>query len=497
MEKKKDKHEQIIKEAIDKAQYQAVEQKRDLLISADDYSGDFKREAKDVIERIKQANEDINYIEFSHDDTLRMVNQKVNRILLEIFGVMNRIAIGKENKIKELKELSYKLILAFGNKLDSMLLLLHVKRREFPYLFRHSVNVFIISIAIAVELTKMMTLKLNDESSKGDFKVLTSSNNKIFDEYELTNLAASAFLHDVGLMESMPEMNENTRITIKNRSKVDMHPNDAFHLLTSLKTDYEIRKAVFQHHERIDGSGYPNSIKKLFFNKYSLVLSFANTLELMTTRNPFSKKFHPHNAIMHILTKERLKFDNDVILAYCRAASLYPIGSWLILSNKRIGLVFKSNKTNFKRPIIKCIYTAEMKELLQKEFVDLSQSNLKIMELVDIESLELLNKNIESYFLDEREFKRVNVSIEGAIQISQTEKSLPVMIKDLSAGGLRMEYAKYLKMGDKIYLNFEYKGKALSKIKGLVVWSHTGSKQYGIRFISIDQKSREFLLESI
>ena len=496
MEKRTKIYERMIREGIDRAYLENILQKRkEIKLSENDYSGDFKREAKEIIDHIKDAHEEIFIIENLKESALKQVNKSINTRIDRIHVLLEDIIKNKSNKIDYLKDIVSNLIDDTGPKKDSTFLLLNIKRRKFNLIIRHSINVCLIAISIAIELTKIMTNKLNDPSVRGDFKKLSICNKKIFTKKELVDLGVAALLHDIGLLEYFPDIDENTQFDMKDRSKIELHPNNAYHLLTGLKVDYEIRKAVLQHHERIDGSGYPDSIKGRLFNKYSLVLSFANYIELLTSKNPFHKKMHAHRAIMHILKKERSQFDNDITLAYCRAASLYPIGSWIYLSNNKIGIVFKANRNNIKRPIVKCVYTSDMKELLKKEFIDLSKSSLKINELIDIESLTMLDKSIEKYIFDEREFMRITVNIEGKINIPDSSLFFKSRIKDISAGGLRLELTEPLSLGTELYIDFTIKDKKLQQIKSIIVWIDLKTNQYGLRFIDLDSNIKEFLME--
>ncbi len=498
MEKQTKIYERMIREGIDRAYLFHLLQKREKIkIEENDYSGDFKREAKDIINHIKNANDEIFIIENSKKKALKTINKNINTRLAEIYILLNEIIINKENKIEELKQIVSGLIDDTGPKRDSTFLLLNIKRKEFNMIIRHSINVCLIAISIAIELTKMMTQKLTDESVKGDFKKLNICNKKIFNKKELIKIGIAALLVDIGLLECFPDIDENTKFSLKDKSKIELHTNNAYHLLTSMKVDYDIRQAILHHHERIDGSGYPDGIKGHLFNKYSLILSFTDRFELLTNKNPFSKKLHPHKAIMYILQKERQQFDNDVTLAYCRAASLYPIGSWLFLSNNKIGLVFKTNKNNLKKPIIKCIYTSEMKELLKKEFIDLSQSNLSIKELIDIDSLALLDKNIEQFLFDEREFRRIPVNLDAKINFPDTDIFFNSKIKDISPGGVQLETNRILKLGNEAFLDFHFKDKDFQHIKGIIVWVKEESKSCGIRFLMLDEDYRQLLLNMI
>ena len=498
MERRTEKYERMIREGIDRA-YLAnlLRLREEIKLRADDYSGDFKKDAKDIISHIKQAHSEIYLIENMENKALKKVNKNINDKIKEISPLLEIMINDKADKVKDLKEIIGELIDETGPKKDATFLLLNVKRKCVNFIIRHSINVCLISIATAIELTKIMTAKLNDDTLKGDFKKLNICNKKIFNKEELVKLGVASLLHDIGLLESFPHLNENTKFGLKDKSKIELHPSNAYHLLSQLKADYDIRQAVLQHHEKVDGSGYPDGIKGRLFSKYSVVLSFSNQLELLINKNPFFKKFHPHRAIMRILTRERSQFDNDVILAYCRAASIYPIGSWLLLSNDHISLVFKTNKHSLKKPVVKCVYTSDMKELLKKEFINLSKSNLSIKELIDIEALELLDENVEKFMFEEREFMRVPVNIEAKVNIVDSSIAFQSRINDISAGGVRLELDSQLRLGEKISMNFNLKNKSFSDAKGITVWydgSQAEHNHYGVRFLNLAEDSKEFLL---
>ena len=496
---KKEKHVRMIRDNIEKAQWENILKKtQEIKIKSNDYSGNFKKEAGIIIDHIKKAHAEIYIIENMENKALKSVNKNINNRILEIFPLVEAIIKYKEDKIKELKKIISNLIEDTGPKKDATFLLLNVKRKGINYILRHSINVCLISIATAIELTKIMTEKLNDDSVKGDFKKLDICNRKIFNKEELIKLGVAALVHDIGLLESFPDLNEETKFGIKDKSKIELHTNNAYHLLTQLNVDYDIRQAVLQHHEMIDGTGFPDNIKGRLMSKYSMVLSLSNEIERLTSKNPFIKKLHPHNAIMKILTRERNKFDNDSILAFCRAASIYPIGSWLSLSNNKIGLVFKTNKKTLKKPIVKCVYTSDMKELLKKEFIDLSKSDLTINELIDIEALELIDKNVEKFIFDEREFIRIPVNIKAKINIINSGIFYDSKVTDISSGGARLELDEELKLGDEILLNFNHNNRDFNDIKSLIVWSdgkHAKENHYGLRFLNINEDSREFLMD--
>lgn len=468
-----------------------------VFVKEEDYAPEIRKKAKELIDHIKQSKEEIIKIENLPKKPLTNINKRIDSRIDDLSIILNTLIKDKIFKIESFEKIVSDLIEDTGPKRDSTFLLLHLKRHSPNYIIKHSINVALLSLAIAIELSKIMESKLENPDVKGDFKKLDICNSKIFTKSELVKLGIAALLHDISLIESFPNLNENTKFDLKDRSKIELHPNRSYHLLTELGVDYDIRKAVLQHHERIDGSGYPDGIQARFFTKYGLVLSLADHIELLTSKNPFNSKMHPHRAIMHILTKERDKFDSDVLFSYCQSASLYPIGSWVLLSNNKIGVVMRTNKDNLKRPKIKCVLSSDLKELAKKEFIDLTHSNLQIVELIDIESLEMFDEKISRFMFDEREFERVKVDLEAEANIVETDISKKVRIENLGAGGARIYCSDKLLLGDELYLSFKIDENNFQNIKSLIVWEDgevAGKNRYGLRFLQLPEEIKNKLI---
>lgn len=497
-DKKYDKaeHEKLIEENIEKSYYTRImEREQGLELQEADYSQEEKKEAKRIIEHIQEAHEDITQIEQLEKKPVKRINDSINEKILLLSAKLQDMIRVKKNRLVDLEFIIHDLISDTGPKRHSAFLLLHVRRTGVNYVIRHSINVCLISLAIAMELTKMMTEKLKSPEVRGDFKKLNICDRKIFTKNELVKLGVSALVHDLNLLEVFPDLNENSKFSIKEKSKIELHSNNGYHTLTLLGADYIIRNTVLHHHERVDGSGYPDGLKGLLLSKYTLVLSFADRIEQLIIKSPFSIKLHPHKAIMYLLSEEKEKFDNDVTLSFCRAASLYPVGSWLLLSNNKVGIVYLSNKHSLRKPIVKCVYSSEMKELLKKEFIDLSKSDLKILELIDIEALKMFNVDIENFIFDEREFRRIPVNVAGRINLPDTDIFFNSQVHDVSLGGACIRMENRLKIGDEILLDFSLGDTSLEN-KGIVVWANeekASAYSYGIRFLREDDNYKLIL----
>lgn len=251
------------------------------------------------------------------------------------------------------------------------------------YLAAHSIQVMIVSLITAIELTKMIKEK-SDQLAASDLNTFLAISKKFFSLEDLVNLGVAALLHDIEIKNKFPHLRYDDKHGYEWDSIVDLHPSNGFHICKKLNIDFDVQRAVYQHHERFDGSGFPNGLFPRFFAKYTPLIMFAENYIELTTPNPFVDKIiPPRNALVNILSHERSKFDGDVIYAFIRAASLFPVGSWLLMSDGTIGIVIDVNKQELEKPILKIFFDKNLQRL-KPYLLDMTDSDLKIVKPVDL-----------------------------------------------------------------------------------------------------------------
>lgn len=231
------------------------------------------------------------------------------------------------------------------------------------YFLAHTFAVVLISIMVAKELTKMVYEKTQAIEGKKikDINVRLTER-KAFTLEELIELGVAALLHDVYIKKVFPDINPDKEFSLKDVSKIELHPAEGFDIAKKLGYDLMLARGIYEHHEYLDGSGYPRGEDK-YISKYSPILAFVEHFVDLITPNPYIKPpLHPAVAIYHILNKELTKFDKDVIYAFIRAVSIYPIGSWVIFvspkhfgTKQMVGIVIRANQEDYNKPWVKAI----------------------------------------------------------------------------------------------------------------------------------------------
>ena len=332
----------------------------------------------EVIRHVGESIQDISNIEskppIHHKqlhESLRSIGQSISKI--------QRSVLTKGYSLDVLEKYVSNIIDVMGSNRDTTALLSSVSFDSEKYLETHTMNVMMVCISTAIQLSKIMKQKLLAQDVGSHLQKVVSCGKKIFTRQELINLGIAALLHDIHLQGKFPNLHKSAKLTLKDQSEIEKHPSAGYHLLKSDfgDLDFEIKRAVYQHHEYIDGSGHPNGVNVNLFSRYSLILSFAVYYVMRITENPFHPLKHPHIALYQILSSERNKFDSDVLLAYVRAASLYPIGCWVLLNTGELGIVCKGHPDQPKLPVVKAFLNSKF-EPINTHLVDTSASEIKI-----------------------------------------------------------------------------------------------------------------------
>jgi HD-GYP domain-containing protein (c-di-GMP phosphodiesterase class II) len=143
------------------------------------------------------------------------------------------------------------------------------------YTYTHSVNVGILSLILAK-------------------RYLGS-----FGDHDLRELGVSFFLHDLGKTRIDPAiLNKQGRLTEKERLEVQKHPQDGFDILK--EADHvpdESKIIILQHHEREDGSGYPNGLRRDEIHLYARICSLSDVYDALTCDRSYHQKVSPFMAL--------------------------------------------------------------------------------------------------------------------------------------------------------------------------------------------------------
>lgn len=208
-----------------------------------------------------------------------------------------------------------------------------------------------------------------------------------YSRIHLSNLAMGAFLHDVGMTHIPDEIvYKDGKLTEVEFNILRKHPFYGYQLLKkSNMFPNDVLLIVLQHHERLDGSGYPIGIGGSQISEYARIVGISDAYQAMCQPRSYRGAHSPSAIIKMLLQQEAGKLDATILKIFAYTVGVYPIGLMVELENKAIGEVLNQNLKTLTQPTIK-MYLDDRGNLVNPpEVVNLATENLKVRRLVSNE----------------------------------------------------------------------------------------------------------------
>lgn len=160
-------------------------------------------------------------------------------------------------------------------------------------------------------------------------------------EEEASMVGMAAMFHDVGKEESL-----------RNKSFMDMHCAIGASIAERAGLSERISRIILEHHECVDGSGFPMRLKEDRIDPLARLLALVNHYDnLCNPLNP-ADAMTPYEALSVMFATQQHKFDTTMLRAFVRALGVYPPGSVVQLSNDMYGSVVATNQTTPMLPLV-------------------------------------------------------------------------------------------------------------------------------------------------
>lgn len=218
------------------------------------------------------------------------------------------------------------------------------------YTFKHSVDVATMSMIVA----KKMEMKDSD----------------------VYNVGIAGLLHDMGKSKIPLEiLNKPAKLTAEEFEIMKQHSVYGYRILKE-KNCYseQIPLAVLQHHEKMNGSGYPMGVTSERISPYAKILSVVDVYDALVTERPYKKAMTQRDAI-ELLMSMTEELDINVMRSFLSSVILYPVDSIVDLSNGEKACVVRNHPESVLRPTVVGLESGQVYELA----TDLACANILII----------------------------------------------------------------------------------------------------------------------
>ena len=124
----------------------------------------------------------------------------------------------------------------------------------------------------------------------------------------------AAVIHDLGKIQVPAEiLSKPTRLSRIEYELIKTHPEAGYTILKDVEFPWPIAQMVYQHHERLDGSGYPRGLKDAEILIGAKILAVADTVEAMASHRPYRAGLGVDKALEEIIKNSSITYDAAVV----------------------------------------------------------------------------------------------------------------------------------------------------------------------------------------
>ena len=285
-----------------------------------------------LIKKIKQLNifsiyiED-NYSQSEIEDIIKPeLRNKATSIIKDTFNNIEKLSNLKTLNSRE----KNKIIKEQEDNKNLLVSLVDIKSMDM-YTYQHCVNVAVISLVLGIGLQ--------------------------LPKSELIDLCTGALLHDIGKVFIPKDLiTKEGPLTYEEFLKIKEHPRlgyDYINKSPSIKSC--IKVIALQHHERIDGLGYPNALKGDEINKLAKIVSIADVYDALTSDRCYRRALCASDALEYIMANV------NMVQVFSKIIVPFPFGTIVKLSTGDIAVVQETQLNYPLRPVVKIVKSSDSK----------------------------------------------------------------------------------------------------------------------------------------
>lgn len=203
----------------------------------------------------------------------------------------------------------------------------------------------------------------------------------------LHQLIVGAMLHDIGKILVPDEiLHKPGRLTEAEFAEMKKHASHSRDILLATEGIGELAVlTAAEHHEKLDGSGYPQGLKGEAISLQGRMAAIADVYDAITSDRVYHKGMTPTQGLKKLLEWSGTHLDPKLVRQFIRCLGLYPVGSLVLLESGRLGAVVETNEQDQRLPVVRIMYHTRFRMPIKLETLDLSRPGVQdhILRAVD------------------------------------------------------------------------------------------------------------------
>lgn len=207
-----------------------------------------------------------------------------------------------------------------------------------------------------------------------------------YSRVSLQELTSAGLMHDFGKLEvPIGIINKPASLTTEEFSIVKKHPTYAINKLkSSMKISLTVLDGIASHHEKYDGSGYPNGLSGANIPLCGRILAVADVYDALTTARSYRPAWRTKDTLDFMASNSGTHFDPDILNAFFKTISVYPVGTMVKLTDDSIALVIKNTPGCMLDPVVRILSSKKIASGIEFDLAKVE--NLHIVKSIDADS---------------------------------------------------------------------------------------------------------------
>ncbi|MFC3092885.1 HD-GYP domain-containing protein [Alteromonas sediminis] len=204
------------------------------------------------------------------------------------------------------------------------------------------------------------------------------------DRADIDELAYAGFLHDLGKIK-VPDniLHKPGQLTDDEMEIMKLHVTYGAETLQDIGVDSGIVQTVCEHHERLDGKGYPAGKPDNEISLHGRMIAIVDVYDALTADRVYKAGMSSQKALKIILEGCPHKYDEYLVNLFIKCVGIFPVGSLVLLSNQRIAFVLQQNEGNPTKPRVRVFYSANHRHYLESKDINLAtERNVEVVKPV-------------------------------------------------------------------------------------------------------------------
>ncbi|MCK6387681.1 HD-GYP domain-containing protein [Zoogloea sp.] len=275
----------------------------------------------------------------------RKVHEQAHKVVRSMMG---DVRLGKAVSLEDAEPVVEAITGSVLRNSGALLGLIGIKNKD-DYTFLHSVSVCTLMIAFG------RSLGLAGE--------------------DLRQGGIGGLLHDIGKMK-VPDavLNKPGRLTDAEFDLIKRHPGDGHAVLLETHGIGAVPLDITRHHhERLDGSGYPDRLAGDAISTMARMAAIVDVYDAITADRCYHKGMPAAEALRKMWEWSSAHFDQKLLQAFMRCVGIYPVGSLVRLESGRLGVVTEQNEGSLLTPRLRVFFSTRSNGYIKPELVDLGR----------------------------------------------------------------------------------------------------------------------------